>query len=289
MQIGKKKLDIFLLIAPAVIIYLVFCIIPLVSSISYSFYDWNGVNEKIFIGLGNYKELLGDGEFYNSLKNNSIIILFAVMIQIPLAYFLAEMLSRKLKGTSIFEGIYFLPAVISTVIIALMWYFILNPNEGFINVFLTRVGLENFKKGWIGDNKMAIYCVAFVNVWQFVGVSMVILLAGIRAVPQDIHDSCLVDGVSGIRKSLTVTIPLIKEALITTTVLSVTGSLKMFDLVFSLTNGGPGSSSQVLATYMYKQAFFGYRYGYGVTIAVAIFIFSAIFSLIFMRITQNKD
>ncbi len=287
--LSKKRSRLILLLAPALLIYLMFAIIPIFQSFWYSFFNWDGINQKIFIGVQNYLELFSDSDFYVALKNVFIILIGGLFVQIPVAYFFASILSKKLKGTGFFKSVYFIPVIISTMIVALMWSFILSPDYGLLNTFLKSAGLGKLALSWIGDKNLAIFSIAFVNVWQFVGMTMLLTLAGLQTIPEEINESCELDGAHGFIKTFKIDVPLIAEQLKTCIILNTVGSLKTFDLVYALTNGGPGHSSDVLATYMYRQSITGMRYGYGMAVSVVIFLLALIISATFLKITQRDE
>ncbi|ABO68584.1 MULTISPECIES: helix-turn-helix domain-containing protein [Geobacillus] len=232
MKINKKTtMGIWLGILPALLIYTVFAILPILQSFYYSLMKWNGISEMTFVGLDNFVELLKDPDFWNSVKNNILVVLASVFGQVPIALLIAILLNRKLKGSRLFRTIGFLPVVLSTVVISITWNLVYNSKYGLINEFLRSIGLDFLTQNWLGDPDLALYSVLVVIVWQFVGLYLIIFLAALQNIPNEVLESAKIDGASEWVTTWKITIPMIWDTILVAIVLCISGSLKTFDLI----------------------------------------------------------
>lgn len=285
----KNKLAILIGLVPALLIYLIFSIIPILISIYYSFMDWNGFGPMEFVGLQNFIDIAKDPIFWKSVKNNIFVVIASVFGQIPIALGLALLLNRKLKGAKIFRTIGFMPVVISTVVISLTWNMLLNSEFGFVNQLLKVIGLESWAQNWLGDPKLAMISVCITIIWQFVGLYFIIFLAALQNVPGEVLEAAEIDGASGWKRTLFITIPMIWDTIILAVILCISGSLKTFDLIYVMTNGGPAHSTEVMAIYMYEKTFSSMKYGYGSAVSLYIFAFSLLLIWITKMVLQRKS
>lgn len=272
--LSRNKWPIFIGLAPALVIYLLFAIVPILISFYYSVMDWDGFTDMKFIGLANFQEALTDPVFWSSLKNNLLVVATSVFGQIPLALFFALLLNRNLKGGKIFRTLGFLPVVISTVIISLVWGMLYNSRRGLFNKLLESVGLDQLAQNWLGDPKWAMISVCITIIWQFVGLYLIIFLAALQNIPQEIYEAAEIDGASEMKKTFFITLPMMRNSIMVAVILCISGSLRTFDLIYVMTSGGPGHSTEVLAMYMFDQTFSSTRYGYGSALSIFIFFFS---------------
>lgn len=274
---------------PALLVYCAFGIVPIFHSFYYSLTDWDGLSEASFVGWRNISEALSDPLFWNSFKNNIYVVLASVFGQIPIALALALLLNRRLKGAKIFRTIGFLPVVISTVIISLTWNMIYNAEYGLLNRLLQSVGLDFLARDWLGDPRWAMIAVCVTIVWQFVGLYLMIFLAALQNVPDEVLEAAEIDGATGWKKTWTVTIPMIWDAIVLSVILCISGSLRTFDLIYVMTNGGPAHATEVMAIYMFEQTFSSMRYGYGNAVSLLIFVFSFSIILIVSGLLMKRD
>jgi len=272
--LSRNKWPAIIGLAPAFLIYVLFAIIPIIISFYYSVMEWDGFTEMRFVGLANFKEALTDPIFWEALKNNLFVVAASVFGQVPLALFFALLLNRKMKGGKLFRTIGFMPVVISTVIISLVWGMMYNSRRGLFNQLFETFGLESWTQNWLGDPKWAMISVCITIVWQFVGLYLIIFLAALQNVPQELYEAAEIDGASGFKKTLYITLPMLRETIVVAVILCISGSLRTFDLIYVMTAGGPGHSTEVLAMYMFDQTFSSTRYGYGSTLSLFIFFFS---------------
>lgn len=287
MEIVRKNKLVLLFLLPAILFYTLFVIVPLFQSLLLSFYNWKGFGPKEFVGLKNYILLFtSDHTILIALRNTLYLLLVALFIMIPLSLIFANSICSKIKGSNFFSTIIFMPCVVSTVIIALMWGAIFNGDSGPINSILRYFHLNSLAIPWLGDPRVTIWVVIFVNTWQYVGYHMLIFVTSLEAIPQSIFEAASIDGASGFKKLIHVTVPLLKEAFKINIILAAIGSFKAFDLFFAMTSGGPGDSTQMLGVYMYQNTFTRLNFGYGSAIAMLIFFMSITASLIQQRISK---
>lgn len=289
----NKKHDFFvalLFILPALIIYLFYFILPIPTSAYYSFFQWNGISPTMkFLGFGNWVALFKDQAFWKALTNNITLVIASIVIQLPIGLILGVFVSSKLKGARSLKLIYFLPMLLSAVAIGLTWNFIYEPTFGLLNAFLNLLGLERFATGWLGEEKYALWAVIIAICWQYIPYYMVLFAAALSGIPQELYEAAYIDGASKGQGFLTITLPLLKNTIRIACVLSLTGSLKYFALIFVMTGGGPNHASELLATYMFQQAFTTFRMGYGSAIAVFMFIISFVLTILILRKGKRQE
>lgn len=267
---------IFLALAPSLLIYAFFVFVPVIWSSYYSLFNWNGIGEAKFIGLQNYVELINDKIFWKALKNNIIFVLASVLGQVPIALVLAIILFKNGFLQRLLRTAIFIPMVLSTVVIGLIWNYIYHPQIGILNFILDVLHLSQLKQQWLSDPKIAIFSLIPPLIWSFVGLYLIIFISALQNIPSELNDAAKIDGATGLRKLVLITLPMIWGTIQVAIILCIAGSLKSFDLVFIMTRGGPAHATELLATYMYNATFSTYRYGYGSTISTAIVMISLV-------------
>lgn len=289
MQLTRKsKAAIIIGLLPAFLIYAVFAIYPILQSFYYSLMEWDGFTEMTFVGLDNFRNLFEDPLFWNSVKNNIYVVLASVLGQVPIALLFALLLNRKIKGIKFFRTVGFLPVVLSTVVISLTWSLIYNSQNGMLNELLRSIGLGSLAQNWLGDTKWVMIAVLVTVIWQFIGLYLIIFLAALQNVPREVLEAAKMDGASEWTTTIKITIPMIWDTIIVAVILCISGSLKTFDLIYVMTNGGPAHSSDVMALYMFHETFNNLQYGYGSAVSVFIFFFSLILIFIVTKLLGNK-
>ena len=290
-RIYSNKFYIVLFLLPALILFCGVLIAPIAMSVYYSFFNWNGIGAKTFIGLANYKELFTSNAigFMKALRNSLLLAALSVFLQLPLALGLALLLGKKIKGERVFRSVYFMPVLISTVVIGQLWLKIYNPDYGILNVLLRAVGLGKWAKIWLGDTKTALGAVFIPTLWQYVGYHMLLLYAGVKSVPVELREAAMLDGATDAQINRFVVLPYIKPIIRISVIFAITGSLKSFDLIYVLTNGGPLHSTEVPSTLMINMLFLRNRYGMGSTIAVLLIILCFGFALLISAIFREED
>lgn len=288
MYTKKKNLYVVLFLLPAMILFLVNVVYPSISAIVYSLFKWNGISKPVFTGLQNYLDLLHDPVFYKAGLDTLYLVLGSGVVQVFLGLLLAVLLSNKIKGYKIFRTIYFFPVTISSVAVALMFSLIYNNEFGLLNSILREVGLGNYTRLWLADEKTAIFPAIVPQIWQFIGLMFVIILAGLQNIPDEIMECAYLDGATGWKKTVYVTIPLLWEIIQMCVVLGVTGALKSFDHINVLTAGGPMHATEIFGNYMYFLAFRQMTFGYALTVSFVIFVIGFIFTFIFKRFFSGE-
>ena len=289
MYSNKWYIIIFLL--PALLLFCGVLIAPIGASGYYSFFDWNGFTEKTFIGFSNYKELFTSDSigFMKALSNSLLLAALSVFLQLPLALALALVLGKKIKGERTFLSVFFMPVLISTVVIGQLWLKIYNPDYGVLNVALRAVGLENLTRIWLGDKATALGAVFVPILWQYVGYHMLLLYAGVKSVPPELREAAMLDGATDGQVNRYIVLPYIKPIIKISVIFAVTGSLKSFDLIYVLTNGGPLHATEVPSTLMISMLFLRNRYGMGSTIAVLLIILCFGVALLINLVFKEED
>ena len=278
----QYKINIFLFLLPALFLFVTVLIAPIIMSFAYSLTKWNGFTTPEFIGFKNYVELFTSKSINinRALKNAFLLALLSCCIQLPFALWLALRLSRPIKGRSAFLSIFFLPVLISTVVIGQLWLKIYNPDYGLLNVFLRSIGLEKWTQIWLGDKKYALGAAFVPILWQYVGYHMLLMYAGIKGVPVELTEAAMLDGATDAQINRYIIIPYIRPILRVSVIFAITGSLKSFDLIYVPTNGGPSHATEVPSTLMISMLFLRNRYGMGSAIAVMLIVLCFVFALL---------
>lgn len=286
-----KGLTIFVFLLPGLLLFISILIAPIAVSLYRSLYDWNGFSEGTFIGLGNYIELFTNGsiKFMVGLKNSLILAFFSVFIQLPLALLLALVLGRGGRGNRTYLSIFFMPVLISTVVIGQLWLKIYNPDYGLLNRLLDVLNLGQYKHVWVGEVKTALGSIIVPTIWQYVGYHMLLMYAGVKGVSTDLREAAMLDGATKWQVDRYIVIPIIKPILRVSVIFAVTGSLKTYDLVRILTEGGPFQTTEVPSTLLENMLFLRNRYGMGSTISVMLIILCFAFALLISAAFKEKD
>ena len=274
----KNNLTIFLFIAPAFIIYAVYVLYPIYSTFNYSLYEWDGMSEKTFIGLQNYVNLFNDTIFWTSLTNNVWVVLTSIFVQIPLGLIMALMLFAPIRGIRLMNSVYFFPFLMSTVAIGLLWVLMYDPINGVINQLINLLGFGNI--AWLSGSNTAMIAVLLVVVWQFSPFYMILFKAAIVGVPEELYEAAEIDGANAFTKFIHITFPMLMPTIVSSSILAIVGSLKAFDIFYIMTGGGPNHSTEIMGTYMFKQAFVNFNMGYASAIAFLMFFIALIVTII---------
>lgn len=274
-------------VVPALILYITFFLVPLFTSMRYSLTSWDGVNTPDFNGIDNFIKAFQDPDFWISFKNNLYFVLFSIFIQVPIILVSSILISGVKRFLNFYKITVFLPSILSTAAIGIIWKFIYAPDAGLLNQILRGLGLDDWTRLWLGDENTVMLSILITNGWQWTGFYIVLVLAGIFAIPKEIMEAGEIDGAVGWRKAMHLTLPLIRPVIVVTLLLSITGAMKALDIVMIMTNGGPYGSSEVMATFMYKQAYSMSDFGYANAISIIITIFTAILTLLY-QIINNR-
>jgi len=272
-------------IVPAYGFYLIFLIVPLILTMVLSFTNWDGFSwsQIHFNGVENYRDLLKDQVFHQALVHNVWFVVGSVLIKTVLALVLALLLYRAFAGSRFFQGVYLVPAVLSLVVVGLVFEFLLDPNNGLINPLLHHIGLGHFAGVWFGNPHRALPILVLLDVWVAFGIYMFIFLSSLASLPKDVSEAAKVDGASAVQEAIHVTIPQLRDTIRLVLLLAAIDSLKVFATVFVTTGGGPNHSTEVLSTWAYFQAFTNNRVGYGNAILVVLLLVTFVLSFFYAR------
>jgi raffinose/stachyose/melibiose transport system permease protein len=283
---------IILFLLPTLLCLAVFVIWPIISSFELSLYKWNGIDPvRTPIGLDNWTRLFQDSIFLRAVGNNLTVVVLSILIQMPLAMLLAIMLERAGRRFifKVFKTVYFFPMLMSSVAIGILFKYIYDPTFGVVNNALKSVGLGAWTRSWLGEPDTALLAVIAVICWQFIPFYMILFLAALNGVSEELRDAARIDGASDVQYYRHIAIPLVRGTVRTGVILSLIGSLKYFDLIWVMTEGGPNNASELMATFMYKKAFPSFEMGYGSTIASALFIIVMAVSLTTFFLTRRFE
>jgi raffinose/stachyose/melibiose transport system permease protein len=280
---------VLLLITPFVV-YTVFFIYPVINTVFLSFFNWGGIAQvpPKFIGFKNYSTLLKQNVFWQSLWNSCVFIIVSLGVIMPVSFLLAMLVSDRRKGTGVLRTIYYIPTLLPMTATGLMWSFMLFQDGGAINALLKIVGIAE-GPDWLGDQKISIWSVAFVNAWMFLGSNMLVFLTGLTSIPHDMIEASIIDGASGLKKIWFIIIPNLKESFKLFLVSAIAGSIKVFDIIYVMTGGGPGNATDVPATLLFSQAFLYSKFGYGASIGVFILLSSLLITFILNNAFNEKN
>lgn len=279
-----------LYILPALLIVVCMVFLPIVLNLYNSFFRWNSFGtEKIFVGFEYYIRLFKDPVFYIALKNNALYAIISLIFQVGLGIIIAAILEDKLirRFQPFFRTVFFIPSVISIAVVGLLWQLLYNPEVGLVNGTLEAIGLSEWTHSWLGDSKTAIYAVVAVSQWQYTGYITMLFLIAMQKIPDEFYEAAMIDGASRIKSFFHITLPQIKEMILVGSVITVIGAFKVFDEVYVMTAGGPGRSTEVLGTMLYRSAFRNDEMGYASTIGTVIFVITLTLSLIQMKIGKT--
>lgn len=279
---------IIVFILPALVLYGTFVIYPITQSARYSLYDWNGLESlDQFVGFDNFSRAFNDHLFRGALKHNLILMVLGVTTQVPFAIAMAVLLNSRIKGRALMRTVFFAPYILSEVVTGVVWRQILRPG-GLLDHSLEGVGADGLVQGWLSDPKIVLYALFFVISWKYFGLHMVIMLAGLQGIPNELKEAAAIDGASAWKSFRHVTLPLLAPTIRVSVFLSMIGVLQLFDMVWVTTKGGPINSSSTMATYLYDQ-FRKSLFGYASAVSIVIFGLSLIIAIGYQRFALRRD
>lgn len=276
-------------LAPALVVYVTFVLLPVALAAVYSFFNWNGLSAlDRFIGFDNYVRALTDPVFQGAIGHNLAIVALSLVIQGPIAIGVALLLNRKIRGQGFFRLLIFVPYVLSEVIAGLAWKLILQPDGPFDGV-LHALGLTQLRQLWLADQNVVFWTLFVVLCWKYLGFAIILFLAGLQGVPEELAEAAQIDGANWWQTQVNITIPLLAPTIRIWAFLSIIGSLQLFDMVWILTGGGPVNATTTMATYMVQYGFQRSQLGFGSAVAVILFIVSLAFALLYQRLILRRD
>lgn len=280
--VRRNRLVGYTFLLPNIIGFLIFICFPVLASFYMSFTEWNGFGAIKFTGLDNYKRLMSDETFGISLVNSLIMTVVFVPVTILLAIIFASILNKGVRGLKLFRTAMFLPHITATIAVAVIWQLLFNPSMGPINGVLRSIGFEN-PPGWLASTQWALISVIIVSIWHGIGYYMVLFLAGLQGIPKDLYEAAEIDGAGKLSQFINVTLPMLSPIIFFTVIIAIINSFKVFDLIYVLTQGGPGRSTHVLVYDIYNTAFKNYEYGYASSMAYVLFAIIMIITIIQFR------
>lgn len=285
----RKWLELALFVVPALVFYLAFVLYPLVQAVHYSLFNWSGLGPITdFVGLGNFRDAFNDPDFTGAIKHNFILVVLSLVVQFPLVLGIALLLDRPFRGRRVARLVFFAPYVLSEAITAVIWLLILQP-DGLADRTLQSVGLGSLVQLWLADLNIVLFTLFVVITWKYIGFGIILLLAGLQGIPQELNEAAAIDGASTFNKIRFITLPLLGPTIRIWGFLAIIGSLQLFDLVWIMTQGGPAERSNTMATYMFSNGFVRYQFGYGCAVAVILFAISFVCALLYQRFVLRRD
>jgi raffinose/stachyose/melibiose transport system permease protein len=286
-SVMSNKFVITLYVLPALLLILLLIYIPIALTGYYGLMDWNGIGKMKFIGLDNYVELVKDKMFWQSTWHSLLLGIFSTVSLVGYLI-LSLILASKIKGANFLRKIYLIPMLLSSVAIGQLWAKIFDPTNGMINRLLVMVGVDN-PPVWLADSKIVLFALFLPIVWQYAGFYIIIFYAALKNVPEELIEAAKIDGASPIQIAYKIKIPLISGVIKVMVILAIVGSLKYFDLIFVLTGGGPNHASEVMASYMYTEAFSKYNFGYGSAIGFGLLVMCVVMTWLIQKLLSSKE
>jgi raffinose/stachyose/melibiose transport system permease protein len=280
-----------LFLGPAFSFYVLFLIVPLLGTVLLSFTDWPGFNidQLRWVGTSNFRELVGDQVFHAAVVHNVVLLVGAVLLKTTVAVVMALALDQRLPLSGFFRGVYLMPTIISLVVVSLVFGLGLSPSLGFINPFLQAIGLGGLAGEWLGDPHRVLPVIIGIDTWSGFGLYMFLVIARLMSIPQDLRDAAAVDGAGELKTTLFVVLPLLRSTIGMVVLLEAIHSLKMFELIYIMTTGGPNHASEVIASWGFFQGFTATRVGYGSAILVVLLVITFVMAVIYVRKLMVSD
>lgn len=286
-KVMSNKKVIAMYIAPALFLVLALIYVPIVQTGYFGLMKWNGIGDMEFIGLKNYSHLINDPLFWKSALHSFLLAVFSALSLICYL-FISIILAGKIRGANLLRKIYLIPMLLASVAIAQLWLKIYHPTNGILNTILISLGVDN-PPAWLAESNLALYAIIVPIIWQYAGFYILIYYAALKNIPESLIEAARIDGATPLQIALKIKLPLIMNVIKVTIVLAVVGSLKYFDLIYVMTDGGPNGSSEVMASYMYHKAFKGFDFGYGSAIGFFLLVICLVVTFIISKLTETKN
>ncbi|GBG10007.1 hypothetical protein PAT3040_04691 [Paenibacillus agaridevorans] len=277
-----------LFVLPALLLFITFTYYPFIRSLYYSFTTWDSIRKPVFIGLDNYAFLFEDRKMIAAAMNTFKMALFGLLIQNPLAIWIAVLLNRKFVTGYFLRAAVFFPVIMSLVVLSVVWSQILSY-EGTLNLVLNQLGLSGWVRDWLGETNTVFITIILLTQWQGLGYCVIFYLAGLQSIPADLYEASRIDGAGAIQRFLKITVPLLMPTITIVTFLIIVGGLKLFDIPYILTSGGPGTASYTLALAIYNAAFRENNAGYSIAAGVVLMLIIMVITFIQLQITRRRE
>ena len=286
----RTGLELLFFIGPALALFLVFVVWPIIKAVQFSLYRWKGFGPlSDFVGLDNYDAVLHNEVFTDALLHNLTIVVLSVIVQLPLGVAIALLLNRRMRGQGLLRTIIFVPYVLSEVIAGVVWFQLLQPQYGVVDSLLSAVGLEGPDQGWLGTPDYALLTVMVVLTWKYLGLAVLLFLAGLQGIPVDVVEAAQIDGASWWQVQRRITLPLLGPTLRVWAFLSMIGSIQCFDMVWILTGGGPANSTTTMATFLVTEGTKRQNYGIAAAASVVLFVVALLMALLYQLLVLRRD
>jgi raffinose/stachyose/melibiose transport system permease protein len=278
----------WLWLLPATALTALFTLYPAIGSVRLSFYDWAGTGPQHYTGLANYRTLIHDGVFHNALVNTILFAVVTAVGTVGLGTMLALYIHRRLPLAGIFKALIFLPVVLPIVFTGLVWQYGLDTDLGWVNSSLDSIH-QGLGQGWLSNPSLVMWTIELVTILQFSGLPMIIILAALQDVPKEVEEAAMLDGAYSLRRARDISLPLVRDVILTMVLLQLMYGFKVFDQVFVMTGGGPGNSSEVMSTYVYRQAFTLQHFGLGAAAAVVTSVLVIVVSMAYLSVFRARS
>ncbi|GAB4086641.1 sugar ABC transporter permease [Myceligenerans cantabricum] len=286
----RKRLEIAFFVAPALALFALFVIWPIITAVQLSVYKWKGFGPLVdFVGLQNYVAVLGDEVFTGALVHNLVIVFASIAIQLPLGLAIALLLNRNMWAQSALRTIIFVPYVLAEVVAGVVWFQLLQPQYGVVDSILDALGIQGPEQGWLGDPSLALGTLMVVLTWKYLGLAVILFLAGLQGVPGELYEAAQLDGATWWQVQRKITIPLLGPTLRTWGFLSMIGSLQLFDMVWILTRGGPANATSTMATFLVNEGTQRQNFGIAGAASVVLFVVALFMAVLYQQLILRRD
>lgn len=289
-QRARTALEVLFFVGPALALFLVFVAWPIVRAVQFSLYRWKGFGPlQDFVGLDNFRNVLRNEVFVDAFTHNMTVVVLSILVQLPLGLAIALLLNRRMRGQGLLRTIIFVPYVLSEVIAGVVWFQLLQPQYGVADTLLESVGLHGPEQGWLGTPDYALYTVFVVLTWKYLGLAVLLFLAGLQGIPDDVVEAAEMDGASWWQVQRRITIPLLGPTIRIWAFLSMIGSIQLFDMVWILTGGGPANSTTSMATFLVTEGTKRQNYGIAAAASVILFVVALVMALVYQLLVLRRD
>ncbi len=286
----RMAAEIAFFVGPALLLFSVFVVWPIVRAVQFSLYRWKGFGPLVdFVGLQYYVSVLGNEVFTDAFRHNMTIVVLSILVQLPLGLAVALLLNRRMRGQGVLRTIIFVPYVLSEVIAGVVWLQLLQPEYGVVDTILGAVGISGPEQGWLGTPEVALYTVFVVLTWKYLGLAVLLFLAGLQGVPDELMEAAQIDGASWWQVQRWVTVPLLGPTIRTWGFLSMIGAIQLFDMVWILTGGGPANSTNTMATFLITEGTKRYNYGIATAASVILFAVALVLAVLYQLFVLRRD
>lgn len=286
----RKALEILFFVGPALTLFLLFVVVPIAKAVQFSVYRWKGFGPLTdFVGLKNYVSVLHNEVFTDALTHNLAIVVLSILVQLPLGLGIALLLNRRMPGQGLLRTIIFVPYVLAEVIAGVVWFQLLQPQYGVVDSLLAAVGIQGPEEGWLGTPDYALYTVFAVLTWKYLGLAVLLFLAGLQGIPEELYEAAQIDGATWWQVQRKITVPLLGPTLRIWAFLSMIGSLQLFDMVWILTGGGPANATTTMATFLVTEGTKRQNYGIAAAASVVLFVVALVLAVLYQIFVLRRD